>query len=275
MKFFRRTTQVVTCGMVLLALGFVAGASAEQGSAKVQAIRGGAAQYTTDGVTWNSLQKGAVLSPGTTVKTDSLGVVDLYLGVNGPLVSLTPATTLALNSLTSDQGAGETVINTELGLTTGRIQGIVRKMSKSSRYEVKTPVGTCGIRGTKYDISATGKVIVEEGLVEVFYTPVGQTAPTRFEVGAGYTFDPTLNNGRGGVVPTPTNIRKELEDEFRNMRTGVATEERVQLWLPSPSWMVPDRPFDPAGNESGKPWVLPPVSNPSTQVSPPPGGNGQ
>jgi len=243
---------------------------AEQGSAKVQAIRAGTAQYSVDGVIFSPLQLGAVLGPGATVKTDSMGIVDLYLGKNGPLVRLTPATTLALTTLTVEAGAGETVVNTELGLSTGRIMGVVRKMSASSRYDVKTPVGACGIRGTLYEVSATGRVIVEEGVADVTFSPPGAASPTRFEVQAGYMFDPTLNNGRGGVVATPVNIRELQRDEYRQMRGGVPSEERAQIWSPMPSWLMPDRPFDEANSQRDKdtPWAIPPVANPTTQVLP-------
>lgn len=269
MKFLGGSAQVLVCGIAL----WVASASntwAETGSAKVQAIRAGGAQYSVDGVTYAPLQAGTVLQPGSTIRTDSMGIVDLYLGKNGPLVRLTPATTLALTALDLDAGAGETVIKTELGLSTGTVQGIVRKMSASSRYVVKTPVGTCGIRGTRYQLSATGRTIIEEGVSDFSFTPPGATSPTRFEVQAGYMFDPTLNSGRGGVVPTPANIRELLQDEFRQMRGGVTSEERAQIWVPSPSWMMPDRPFDDPSQQLGqvgKPWVLPPLMNqPTTPV---------
>jgi hypothetical protein len=277
MKFLGRTAQVVACGLMVWA-ALVPSMRAEQGSAKVEAIRAGTATYSADGQTFSPLQKGTVLQQGATVKTDSMGIVDLYLGKNGPMVRLTPATTLVLTAMTFDAGAGETVVNTELGLSTGRIQGIVRKMSASSRYEVKTPVGTCGIRGTKYEVSATGRVIVEEGVVDVLFSPPGAASPTRFEVRAGYMFDPTLNSGRGGVVPTPVNIRELQRDEYRQMGGGVPSEERAQIWVPSPSWLVPERPVDPSGAGGvSKPWELPPVSNPgsqpTTEVSPGGGGS--
>jgi hypothetical protein len=256
---------VIACGVALWA-GLASNVWAEQGSAKVQAIRAGTAQYSADGVTFNPLQVGTVVQQGSTVRTDTMGIVDLYLGKNGPLVRLTPATTLALTTMTLDAGAGETVINTELGLSTGRIQGVVRKMSASSRYQVKTPVGTCTIRGTKYEISATGRLIVEEGVVDFAFSPPGATSPTVFEVRAGYMFDPTLNNGRGGVVPTPINIREIQRDEYRQITGIMPPEERVQVWVPSPSWLVPERPVEPSGaGSAGKPWDLPPVSNPGSQ----------
>jgi hypothetical protein len=252
--------------LVLFALGFGSTALAGQGSAKVQAIRSGSAQYSTDGTSWTPLDIGTVLSEGATVKTDTLGVVDLYLGKNGPLVRLTPATTLTLTKLSLTEGAGETVADTQLNLNSGRIQGVVRKLNQSSSYSVKTPVGTCGVRGTKYEISASGRVTVDEGIVDVMYTPPGATAPVRFEVRAGYTFDPALNNGQGGVIPTPTNIREQLQQDLQSFRTVISEEERVTVWVPTPSWLTPERPFEPTGAGTEAPWVLPPVYNPTTKV---------
>lgn len=268
MKYFGRlTANVALCGLAMVALSWAATARAEQGSAKVQAIRSGSAQYTVDGVSWSPLQAGTVLKPGTTLKTDMMGVVDLYLGKNGPWVRLTPDTTLALSNLMVDEGAGETVVNTQLGLNTGRIQGVVRKLSQSSRYEVKTPTGTCGIRGTRYEISASNRVIVDEGVVDVLYTAPGQATPTRFEVRAGFMFEPMLNNGAGGVIPIPQDIRSQLNSDLNSLRGGGGPEERVEVWLPNPGWNIPNRPFDSPGSED-PPFVLPPVYNPTTPSTP-------
>lgn len=243
---------------------------AAQGTAKVQAIRSGSAVYTVDRVTWQPLSVGTVLNQGATIKTDAIGVVDLYLAKNGPLVRLTPDTTLALSTLTLDEGVGETVVNTQLGLDTGRIQGVVRKLSQSSRYEIKTPVGTCGIRGTVYEVTAALRVTIQAGTTEVRYTAPGQTAPSTFDVKAGYTFDPTLNNGMGGVIPTPAGIADQLREDIRDLLGG-APEEVVRMWKPSPIWDMPERPFDPPGGGPGMgpPFDLPPVSNPTSPVTVP------
>lgn len=257
------------CAALFLAVAMSVTASAAQGSAKVQAILDGAAQYTTDGVNWNPLEVGMVLTEGATVKTDTMGKVDLYLGKNGPLVRMQPATTLALSKLLLDRGAGEAVAQTELGVTTGRIQSVVRKLNKSSSYAVKTPVSTCGVRGTAHEVSATGLTIVDSGVVDVTYTPPGATAPLTFEVRGGNTFDPGLNNGQGGVIPTPTNVGEQLRQELRDLRSFMSEQERPTVWQPSPSWMTPPRPFDPPGSEEGRPWNLPPVYIPTTTVEPP------
>lgn len=263
-----QTAKTLACAALLLVGSLAVAALADQGSAKVQAVRSGSGQYSLDGVTWSALQTGTILNQGATVRTDSMGVVDLYLGDNGPTVRLTPSTTLSLTTLTITQAAGEKVVNTELGLKTGRIQGVVRKLSASSRYDVKTPVGTCGIRGTKYEISASGRVTVEEGKVKVYYTAPGSTTPTEFEVQPGYTFDPMLNNGRGGVIPTPVSLQDQLREDLRAMRTVTTEEEVVEIWLPSPSWMLSGRGVEAAGFTTDAPWNLPPILNPTTPPTP-------
>ena len=77
---------VVAISASALALGFLATANAEQATVKVQAIPSGSAQYSATGGSWLSLQPGIVLTQGSAVKTDGAGVVDLYLGKNGPWV---------------------------------------------------------------------------------------------------------------------------------------------------------------------------------------------
>jgi len=268
MKFLAGTAQLVACGIALCTV-LAASAQAEPGSAKVQAIQAGSAQYSEDGVAYNPLQVGTVLAEGATIKTDSMGVVDLNLGKNGPWVRLTPATTLALTMLGVDKGAGETIVDTELGLSTGCILGEVKKMSLSSRYEVKTPVGSALIHAAKYQMCATGRLIVEEGEADFNFAPAGATSATPYKVPAEYMFDPTLNSGRGGVVPTPMSTRELLQAEFGSKRSGMVAQNQMQTWAPSPSWMQPDRPFDEPSLQRdaiGKPWVNPPVVQPIPEL---------
>lgn len=267
----RISIRVVGQGLAVAACSLWLAAQAAEGSARVTAVRVGSADYSTDGVTWTALGGGEVLGPGTTLRTDAMGIVDLNLGKCGDYVRLTPGTTLRLSTMSYDQGAGETVINTEMYLSTGRIQGIIRKLSAASRFEVKTPVATYQIRGTRYEISATGRATVIEGLVEVLYTPAGATAAVRFEVPAGYTFEPSENSGRGGTIPTPGIVQDQLAEDLKDLRGGGVEGEKVQVWIPMPTWEIVDRPFDPApGTMDAKPFRVPPVYNPTTEVAPRP-----
>lgn len=265
----RIPTQVVGVGLALIACSLWLTVQGAEGSARVTAVRVGSAQKSADAVTWDTVNAGDSLAPGTTVRTDAMGIVDLNLGKCGDYLRLTPGTTLRLTTLSYEQGAGETVVNTELYLSTGRIQGHVRKLSAASRFEVKTPVATYYIRGTRYEISATGRATVLEGLIEVLYTPAGATAPTRFDVPAGYTFEPSENSGRGGTLPTPAFTQEQIDQDLRELRGGAPAEEKVQVWVPMPTWEIVDRPFEPApGLGDAKPFRVPPVFNPTTAVAP-------
>lgn len=254
-------------------------AVADVGSARVDAVRAGAAHYSTDGVTWNEVKKGVVLGPGATIKTDTLGVVDLYLGRNGPFLRVTPDTTVVLSTLNVEKGAGETIVTTELGLRAGKIQGVVRKMSAASRYEVVTPVGVVGIRGTKYQVSARGEFSVLEGSGYVRYNAPGATAPTEFQVRTGYTFEPTLNNNKGGLIESLPSINEEITLAAGQLGAAPAGVEMAGVsatgYAPEPTWNIEERPFTAPGQGSAfKPFILPPVFNPTTPVTPAPNGEG-
>ncbi|MCP5518125.1 MAG: FecR domain-containing protein [Verrucomicrobiales bacterium] len=243
-------------------------AMAAPASAKVQAIRAGGAQFTTDGATWNTLQVGTTLHAGATVKTDAAGVVDLDLGRNGPALRITPDTTLQIQTLDLMTGEGETAATTELGLPNGKIHATVRKLGASSKYEIKTPVSTCGVRGTDLSASSRGDFVIENGNGYVRYTAPGQTEPRQFQVPGGYTFDPSLNNNNGGVIETLPSVKLELERAVADLLEFVPVGERAQIWAPRPAWLTPQREGVAPGQGQDGSWDLKPVENPTTPVKP-------
>jgi len=274
-QYLRFLPGLLAGGAVALAIS----ASAATGNARVDAVRAGNVKYSTDGVSWMDAKAGAVLNPGTTIKTDSLGVADLYLGKNGPNVRVTPDSEMTLKTLDIESGAGETIITTELGLKMGKIQGWVRKLSAASRYEVITPVGTVGIRGGKYQVSARGEVSIEDGEGFVRYTAPGATAPTEQQIRAGYSFEPSLNNNRGGLIETLPSVTEEITvavSEFSGAAPEGGEVAPGTGYAPVPSWAALPRPFAVPGEGNGfsQPFVLPPVSNPTTPFGLSPGGDG-
>ncbi|MCB1126018.1 MAG: FecR domain-containing protein [Verrucomicrobiae bacterium] len=266
-------------GLVVIGAVAMAGASlsamAAAGSAKVQAIRAGGASYTVDGATWNTLQAGTVLPQGAAVKTDAAGVVDLDLGANGPGVRVSPDTTLELTTLQVAEGAGEKMATTELGLPQGKIHAVVRKLSPSSKWEVKTPVSTCGIRGSRCVVTGRGEFAISQGSGYVRYMAPGATEPTNFDVLGGYMFDPALNNNRGGVIEILPSINLEIEEAARGLQefASVGGGTTPSGWAPSPLWSMPGRPgIVPVGSGgAGTPWVIPVVTEPSTPIMAAPG----
>lgn len=192
-------------------------AAMEQNKAIVRGVRG-SANYSSDrGANWKKLNVGANLMQGSVIRTAPGSTVDLYLGDNGPVVRVTEDTTVGLDRLMHDKaGSGTPVIETQLDLRNGRILGNVKKLAAASKYEVKTPQGVAGIRGTRYDIRADGTVTVIEGQVVVVYIVNGQ--PSTATVNAGQTSRPPTT--AGGTVPvtvTPPGIVSEAQGHFRDI----------------------------------------------------------
>jgi hypothetical protein len=122
-----------------------------QGNGVVRSITGTATYSAPGGVT-APLKVGATLPPGTTIQAGAESAVVVFLGINGPILRVTADTTVALDNLSYTGAGDDAVIETKINLEDGRILGSVRKLSAASKYEVKTPTGVAGIRGTDYDI---------------------------------------------------------------------------------------------------------------------------
>src|ERR1043166_9745744 len=147
--------------MIVLAVAFAAAsflnpaqAQTTEGKAVIRAIHG-SAKYSTGGGVWAPLKVGQTLRPGSTIQTAADSTVDCFLGANGPVVRVTPDTTLAFDKLGVTKTEGESVVDTELNLSSGRILGNVKKLAAASKYEVKVPNGVAGIRGTDYEVRVT------------------------------------------------------------------------------------------------------------------------
>jgi hypothetical protein len=200
-------------------------AAPEQNKAVVRSVRG-SANYSTDrGANWKTLKVGTSLNQNSVVRTAPGSNVDLYLGDNGPVVRVTEDTTLGIDRLTIDRTGVDKVIETQLDLRNGRILGNVKKLAAASKYEVKTPHGVAGIRGTRYDIRSDGTVIVTEGQVVVVYIVDGQAYTATGN--AGDTLRPPTPGTRQVLTsPTPptviTDINSQLDEAGRSGSGSVA-----------------------------------------------------
>ena len=156
MKHFGNIKTLLTAGVAVAALSTFSSLQAQdmqQGKGVVRKITG-SAQYQTGGGVWMPISKGTELPPGSSIKTDKESIVDVYLGaLNGPTLRVTGETTVAIDTLTYTGTGEDAVSETKLNLQDGRILGSVRKLGQASKYEIKTPTGVAGIRGTDYDIS--------------------------------------------------------------------------------------------------------------------------
>jgi hypothetical protein len=174
-----------------------------QGKGVVRSIRG-TASYSTPGGSTQPLKVGATLPAGTTIQAGSESTVDVFLGINGPTLRVTADTTVSLDNLSYTGSGDDAVIETKLNLEDGRILGEVRKLSAASKYEIKTPTGVAGIRGTKYDIRARKN----NGKPETYYLClIGAIVGADSQSGTPQSF--TLGDGNGFGPNGPFNLTQD------------------------------------------------------------------
>jgi hypothetical protein len=146
---FSRT--IVACGVSLLALSFSVDLRAEAKSvtAKVRAIHG-TAQISIDGGNFTALKVNDTVRPGSVIRTGVDSTVDVFL--NQSSIRISPETTIGLEKLVVTDTGADKVSETQLSLKAGNIVGNVKKLSAASKYEIKSPTGVAGIRGTDFQV---------------------------------------------------------------------------------------------------------------------------
>ncbi|MBI1178220.1 hypothetical protein GC207_12365 [bacterium] len=192
--------------------------STKQGKAQVRAVHG-SARYSTGGGTWLELTPGAVLYSGSTISTAAGSHVDLYLGINGPVVRVDESTQVGIDKLTYTDTGADAVIETQLNLTKGTLIGSVRKLAAASRYEIKTPAGVAGIRGTDY--------VITDGLVLFILKGLGHVA---YILPDGNILSDSVSTGE--VFVPPGTKRAITREEYNRWQT-VITQILVNAGVPA------------------------------------------
>jgi hypothetical protein len=174
MKHFGSFTPILSACLVVLLMNFLAvdlqAENAKPLQAIVRAVRG-TAKYTTGKGVWVPVKVGTKLKAGDTIQTGPESTVDLFLGQS--VVRVNADTAMGFDKLTQMGTGVETVTETQLNLQSGRILGNVKKLAAASKYEIKTPHGVAGIRGTEFIIDAggRGRIVVIAGTV--LFAPAG------------------------------------------------------------------------------------------------------
>lgn len=219
MRLFGRFSKITGLMAAIAAFMFATAVEAKDNYGTTRAVRGSANYSNDKGATWKKLTVGTRLNPNSVVRTAPASTVDVFLGDNGPVVRITEDTSLGFDKLSSEGTGLEKVIETELDLRNGRILGNVKKLAAASRYEVKTPVGVAGIRGTEYDISANGDVTVVSGSVVVVYILPDGTTTVPVTVNAGQT----VRAPAAGAQPVVVNASPAALQLIRESMPGVGT----------------------------------------------------
>jgi hypothetical protein len=198
--------------------------STKQGKAQVRAVNG-SAKYSTGGGAWMALTPGTVLQSGAVVSTSAESHVDLYLGINGPVVRVAEDTTVGIDKLTYTDTGADAVIETQLNLTKGTLIGSVRKLAAASRYEIKTPSGVAGIRGTDYVVTHTLMLYILKGLGHVAYI-----------LADGNILAESVSTGEVFVPPgTKRKLTKEEFDRFARIIAQLLTPGDQLPGAPDPT----------------------------------------
>jgi FecR protein len=231
-------------------------------------VRGRATVRTVTGTaTFNAgagtmaLKPNMELDPGTVITTGPESVV--YLSVNGlsSSVRVQADTTMAIPQMDRIGSAREGDTETTLDLKIGSILGQVKKVSGNSTYEIKTPHGVAGIRGTDFGVVVIqlpdGKYMVTftsvQGVVMVSAVVAGEIQVRRLNTGDSWT------PGEGEPHPAA----QTLLDDY--MQLLLEMENIIQSITPPPPG-IPIVPPYPTGN--------PPGGGSSSSFTPAPTGNG-
>jgi hypothetical protein len=158
----RATTLFAMAAAAIFALGFTTVTAApSQGKATVVNVKG-EAQYSTGGA-WQPLKSGMTLMSGSVIQTAEGAEVDLDMGPSGVL-KVEPSSTVSIDKLTVEKTSADTITETQLDVRKGKIAGKTKgSLSSASRYEIKTPTGVAGIRGTVFSVGADGTISCSSG----------------------------------------------------------------------------------------------------------------
>lgn len=154
--------------------------------ATIRAAR--AAKITPNDYVERAAKTGSMLAAPSMVRTENNGQLDLFLGDNGPTVRVTEKSVVNILRLNYDRPAldpsGPKIVETMIEVLDGRILGNVKPMEAGSIYMIRTAAGVIRIRGTQFEVAASGETHIIEGEAEVF------ASGKRFTIKSGQSYFP-------------------------------------------------------------------------------------
>lgn len=264
----------------------VATAASAPGEIKAARVRGEVMVRNRTTNVSQRVENGMSLYQGSIITTPADGSVILIFA-NGASINVGSDTELDVEQFTQDpfgdpfspatSTAEPSRSNTKLNLSRGEIVGKVLKLNidQGSTFNVQTPVGAAGIRGTIFRIvyrpSGTGAaftISTAEG--EVIYTgQSGQEVPV--PLNQEIVVDVTIQNGEvvAQVVAAPADIAPAALDQIEaEVTAGVQEQQTLSFASPGTGGTPPSNSNPPAENP---PPSDPPQSPPAPDLPPAPG----
>jgi len=169
-----KKTQIIVACVLALALASLATLRAaeegqKEGKATVKSVHG-KVEYLDNNV-WLPVKVNMKFSSGITIRTGPATECSADISVNGlnSVVRLTNNTTLQIPKMSYVGDVREGDSTTMLNLVSGTVLGNVKKISANSRYEITTPHGVAGIRGTDFKVEA---IPTEDGKFLVTFSSI-------------------------------------------------------------------------------------------------------
>ncbi len=185
----------------------------------INALAGDVRYSNKDGA-WVSAATGIKLYAGDKVKTGASSHVDIDIGGNVGIIQVAPQSILVIDKITSTDAGADRVTETQVSVNEGAIYAKINKLAKGSRYEIATPKGVAGIRGTTAYVTADGQVTILDGSAGVAY-PNGTNSVDTFIVKAGETVGPTDRPPH----PAPSDLLRSIVEALRDAAThGIGRE---------------------------------------------------
>lgn len=219
----RKIQTIVACAAALALLGVSTLKAAEndslQGKATVKSVHGNV-DYQSGG-SWMPVKVNMELDAGVVIRTGPQSTCDLSVNGLSSAVRLEADTTMAIPTMTRTAPTHDADMETMLDLQNGSILGNVKKISANSRYEIKTPHGVAGIRGTDFQVTV---VMNADGTYTVTFTSIsGQVIVSATETPGGPIVVKVLRDGeswtpgQGDVHPTPTYLLTQWLTEITQL----------------------------------------------------------
>jgi len=204
---------------LLVALATPASAEMVVGNVRVIKVTGSSAQHLGPTGKKTPLKEGEFLQQGSKILTGRDSTVSLVFE-NGASVQIEPSSQFSIDQFvqdpfnsdnldyrTVDQAPTRSV--TKLSISEGEMIFNVAKQKSGSTFNITTPVGVAGIRGTSGSAGSQGFGLATGS---ASFTPSGG-APTN--IGAGQNFSPG-----SGLGPLPTNQQQNINSATQSMNSN-------------------------------------------------------
>jgi hypothetical protein len=261
----KRTRIIFACALVLALAGVTTLRSAEQGrkegKATVRTVHGTVDYQDKQNGPWLPVRPNMKFAAGITIRTGVDGTADISVNGTASAIRLTNNTTLQIPTMSFVGSAREGDTTTMLNLKSGAVIGNVKKISANSRYEIITPHGVAGVRGTDFSVEA---IPTPDGTFDVTFSSITGVITVSAVIN-GVTVTHTLTTGMSWEIGKDvTQMKAYLIQNYQNQINTL-----VQEMLPP----VGGGQGGP-GNRGGSPTTPGNPTPPGSPGPPFPGGTG-